>query len=103
MTQLLSMKDVDEAVVLTFDFSDGLALGETLTSIVNTEIVVNSGTDANISLLLNGAPSIYTGNIAVAVPVIGGLVDCSYMIKVTCNTTSPEKILSVSAILPMNR
>jgi len=103
MTTLLSTKDVDEEVILTFDFTDGLASGEALTSIVSTEIVVNSGVDANVALVLNGSPNFYTGNSAVSVPVKGGLADCSYKVKVTCDTTNAEKRLTVTAILPMNR
>ena len=103
MTILLSTKDVDEEVILTFDFTDGLAANETLTSIIETEITVNSGTDAAISLTLNGTPTFYTGNKSVALPVKGGVVDCSYRVKVTCDTSNAEKRLSVFGILPMNR
>lgn len=94
-------KDPTEAVVLTFDFTNDLAAGETLTGAITTQVTVYFGTDASPSALLNGAASYAGGNTKVQVPVHAGLEGVHYQVKVICATTNPLKTLAMVGVLPV--
>lgn len=53
MTPTFDTKDPRETVVLTFDASADLDSGETLTSVTDTEVTVNRGTDKNASSVVS--------------------------------------------------
>ena len=95
------IKDIAEKVVLTFDFSAGLAVGETLTSVQSTLVSVLVGRDGAPHAILNGAATIDTTGTLVFVPVQNGVADCDYTIKAVCVTSNASKILALSAILPV--
>lgn len=99
--KLLSAKYDSEEVVITMDFSPSLVAGETLTGTPTVTVTVNSGTDPLPNDVLNGSPSILGAN-QVQVPVKGGVKNCSYLIKATCNTNNADKVLEIAAILPIN-
>lgn len=101
MTIRLSKKDPAEWVVLTFDFSKGLANGETLAGTIVTTVSVALGIDPSPSSILNGAASFDATNTKVLVPVKLGLNGCDYLVKVVSPTTNAQKVLSLSAIAPV--
>lgn len=89
-----------EEVEIIIDFTSSLVGNETLTGTPAIAVAVNSGIDVAPGDILNGAASI-DGNLVV-VPVKGGIKNCSYLIKATCNTTNNDKILEMIAVLPIN-
>jgi hypothetical protein len=93
--------DPAEAVVLAFDFSLALDVGETLSGTIATSVTTVLGTDATPSAVLNGVATFGAGNKTVLVPVKGGLVDCDYAIKVVVGTTNAQKTLALVAHLPI--
>ncbi len=95
--------DPAEAVVLTFDFSQALDTGETLTGAITTTVTTALGVDASPSAVLNGASSFGAGNKTVLVPIKGGIADRDYAIKVVCGTTNAQKILALVAHLPIRQ
>ena len=94
-------KDPWELQILTFDFSAGLATGETLTGIPTITVTTVYGTDASPSSILAGANTFDTTSTKYLVPVKGGLDGCDYDIVVDCLTTTPSKTLSLGGILPV--
>ena len=101
MISTFDEKDPAESVVLTFDFSPGLASGETLTGTITVDVSMALGTDATPTALLNGAASFDASNTRVLQPVKAGVQDANYLLKVTCATTNPKKVLAIAAILPI--
>lgn len=94
--------DPAESVVLTFDFSAALEVGETLSGPLSPpSVVMTLGFDDTPTRVLNGSPQYAPGNLAVLVPVKGGLVDRDYAIKVVVGTTNPAKVLALVAHLPI--
>ena len=111
MTTMMSQKDPGETFVLTFDATAGLAPGEILTAITSTTISAQIGVDPGPVLTLSGAtinPTALTvaGNsiaIGAAVQVVasGGLTGCHYLISITVQTSNPDKVLVLKALLPV--
>lgn len=101
MSNVLSAKLADEKVVVTLDFSDSLASGETLTGTPIVTVTINSGVDANPEAILNGLPQISADSRAVLVPTDSGIPNCSYRIAAECDTTNPAKRLECIAVLPI--
>lgn len=95
--------DPAEAVVVTFDFTDALDTGETLTGAITTTVTTALGVDASPSAVLNGSATYGAGNKTVLVPVKGGLADHDYAIKVVVATTNAQKILALVAHLPIRQ
>lgn len=98
-TTTLDSKDVSERLVLAFDFSAGLASGETVDSFVVT-VSDASGQDSSPSDVLNGAGAVSGGN-TVLQPVRAGLAGNSYLIKVVATTSNANKVLVLKATLPV--
>ena len=98
---LLTNKDPEEMIVITFDFSDALVDGEVLTSIVALEFDVTMGTDPDPQAILAAAPLINTTNVQVQAPITGGLDGVNYSIKAVAATNNPSKRLAVTAVLPV--
>lgn len=96
------IKDPAEKVVLTFDFSDGLAVGETLTGTPTVTVAMALGSDATPAALLNGAAALDGSEKMVLVPVQAGIDRCEYLIKVVVATSNAQKILTLKAVLPVN-
>lgn len=99
--QTLNEKDAAESVVLTFDFSPGLAVGETLTGTIVVTVSTALGIDSAPTNVLNGVASFDATNTRVYQPVKGGNQDGNYIVKVVCATSNPKKVLAISAVLPI--
>lgn len=99
MSNLLSPKFSNEKVVVTMDFAQSLATGESLTGSPTVEVETNSGVDEAPEAILNGDAAIFGSQIRI--PVQGGIKANSYLIRATCNTTNPDKVLEMVAILPI--
>lgn len=99
--QRFEVKLVEENVPLTFDFSAGLAEGETLTTIDSVAIAVSFGTDATPGAVLVGGNSVDASFTKVIVPVKDGVAGCDYDVKVVVNTSNPLKQLALVGVLPV--
>lgn len=98
---LLSEKDPAESVIVTFNFSPALEVGEGITSMVSIAVEVSAGIDLNPSAIITGTALVTTDGQSIQHPIHGGLDGVNYNIKVIALTTNPEKILSVTAVLPV--
>lgn len=116
MTSTFSNLDPRETEVLTFDATNDLASGETLTNIENVAITVQSGPPTStlptltgqiingspVTLTVNGKPITIATGCCVQVVGSGGVTNCSYLIAITCATSNPDKVLVLKGILPVN-
>lgn len=98
---LLSNKDPEEKIVVTFDFTDALVDGEILTSIAAFEIEVTTGVDDNAQAILAALPLITTSNVQIQAPITGGVAGVNYSLKAVATTSNPNKQLAVTAALPV--
>lgn len=96
--QIFDIKDPAESVVLTFDFSDELATGETLTGAPTVSIVAQRG---EASSMLNGAAAVDAAGKKVLQAVQGGTDGGMYVLKAICQTTNAKKILARKGQLPV--
>jgi len=101
MTARFDIKDPAEKIVLTFDFSVGLSVDETLFGTPTATASVLIGRDPSPTAIFNGAPVIDGTGKWVYVPVQSGSDSCDYLIKVVCATTNEAKVLALSAVLPV--
>jgi hypothetical protein len=102
-----------ENIVLAFNFTGGLAPGETLTGSPTVTITVLKGTDPNPNAIANGAAAINATAVtlpngtviaigmAVLVPVKAGLDLNDYLIVAECATTNALKVLAWPGVLPV--
>jgi len=98
---ILTDKDPDEDVIITFDYSDALAPDEILVNVVSVVVTLNSGVDPNASNILSGASWIDPSGKFAQQPVVGGLDNVTYNIQMLCDTSIPHRRLAVTAILPV--
>lgn len=101
MTKRFDSKDPAEKVVLTFDFSDELAAGETLSGPITVSVSVAFGTDPMPGDIINGSAAYDGDQLTVMQPVHGGVNGCDYYIKAVAGTTNPNKTLARAGILPV--
>ena len=94
-----SYKDAAEDVVVTFDFSLALATGETLSGTPTVTVATYTGVDVNPAAMLNGAAAI--SGMTVMQPIQGGVNGNSYAIKCVCATSNAQKILALTALVPV--
>jgi hypothetical protein len=87
--------------VLTFDFSSGLATGETLAGPPSVSYVTVFGGDSSPGSLSNGSPSLDPTSTLVLLPVTGGIDANDYAITVTVGTTNSKKTLALAGLLPV--
>lgn len=109
---MFDIKDPSETVVLTFDGTDGLAGGETLSAVQSVAVDVVQGVDANASAVvssgaINTAALTINGNTiavgcGVTAPASGGVSGCAYLIRITCTTSNPNKVLTLKGVLPVS-
>lgn len=100
---ILTDKDPDEDVIITFDYSDALADTEILVNIVAVTVTLNAGIDPTPQNILTGLPWIDpTGKFAQQ-PVIDGLDNVTYSIQMLCDTSIPHRRLAVTGILPVRK
>ena len=100
-THRFDVKDPSEKVTLTFDFSAGLGSAETLSGAPVATVSMAFGSDLAPSSILNGSASIDPTSKLVFVPVLAGVADCDYVVKVVVPTSNASKVLALSAILPV--
>ena len=94
-TKRFSEVDGSEKVVLTYEFAQGLSVGETL--LTPTAVVVAYGPDSSPGAIV-GAMSV--SGTKVLVPISGQAEGVDYHITVTCTTSNATKTLALGAILP---
>lgn len=99
MIPFSSPKGPLEKVVLTFDFSQRLAGGATITSASTPAVSVRTGQDASPQSLLNGAATVDSTGTLVLVPVQGGVDSADYLIEVTAQTSNPLEVLALTGLL----
>lgn len=98
---ILTDKDPNEDVIITFEYSDALDPTEILINIVSVVVTINAGVDLTPQNIISGAPWIDpTGKFAQQ-PVVGGLDNVTYSIQMLCDTSIPHRRLAVTAILPV--
>lgn len=98
---VMPAKYPSESFVLTFDFSDVLAYGETLTS-GGVSFSVNSGQDTNPQGIQEGNPMFSVTGQQVMVPIGAGLSNVSYRCFASCQTSNPQKTVERLAVIPVN-
>jgi hypothetical protein len=98
MTTAFSAIDPTEAVVLTFDFTLGLAAGETLTGTPTVTVTVAFGTDPNAAAIVKGQA--ISGS-TVLVQVSGCLDETDYHFRVVSTTSNSAKVLTCAGLLPV--
>lgn len=101
--QTFEVKDPLESVPLTFNMGPGLLPGEFLVSAPTVNVVTEEGADGNPFAILNGLPQFDPTMTRVVVPVLGGINGVEYELIVTCPTTNPFKVLTLTAVLPVRR
>jgi len=97
MTKRFSEVDGSEEVVLTYDFTNGLAAGETLLTPA-VEVVVTFGEDPQAASIV-GTPQV--DGPRVLVPISGQKEPMDYKITVICSTSNPNKTLALAGVLPV--
>lgn len=115
MTPLFDTLDPRETLVLTLDASADLASGETLTSITAMTALQQSGTPGAlptltgqvinaqpVTLIVGGKSVTIAANCGVQVIATGGVSGCRYLIAATCNTSNPDKVLTLKGVLPVS-
>jgi hypothetical protein len=98
---ILASKDPDEDIIVTFDFTEGLAPGETIAAIISVVVTVNAGVDEAPNAILTGVPWIDPTGLYGQQPVINGLDNVTYNIQMLCATTFPHRQLAITGILPV--
>jgi hypothetical protein len=94
-------KYAEEKLVLTFDFTNGLAAGETLNGVMTVSVSVVRGKDSAPNAILNGACQLDVTSKMVLQEVQGGIRGCEYLVKVAAPTSNPKKVLVMAAVLPV--
>lgn len=97
------VKGTSEKVPLTFDFTQDLPSGVTLTGTPTIGVSVSNGTDSNPTGILNGAAGFNSGSTQVIQPVQGGVNGVDYSITCTCPTTQSNLTLSLVGLLSVRR
>lgn len=100
--QLFDIKDPLENVNLTFNYSPGLAVGETLTGVPIISVTTNSGTDPMPANIINGAAGFDTAHSKIVQPVTAGINGVEYEIVSSC-ATSLGRTLALVGLLPVRR
>ena len=101
--QTFDIKDPGESVPLIFDFSAGLATGETLVVTPTMSISVTQGMDPSPGSMLSGALGFDPTMTQCIQPVSGGISGCEYELVCTTPTSNPLKTLVLVGLLPVLR
>ena len=117
MAQKFSSKNPLATRTATMSAVSNLDAGETLTGILSTTVKLTSGFDPNPSGIISGTPiinsvpvSVDTATGAISIPaeqavqmvLTGGNDGAQYLITVECSSSNPDKILALTAILPVS-
>lgn len=90
-TRVIQKKFVEEALVISSDFSDRLAVGESVNA-ASSVILVFSGTDPDPELVLSGAATL--ANNVISQLVIDGLPGVIYKVLMTATTTAGNILIN---------
>lgn len=99
VVKFLHPKIAQEKLMLTFDFSKGLAVDETLQGAVTVIVSVVRGKDNAPASMINGAAQLDATTKMVLQPIQGGMKGNEYSIRVVAPTTNPLKVLAMDALL----
>ena len=92
MSSEFSPKDPDERLLLTFNFANWLATGETIDlASIRVESIPEIGADPDAAAMIVGEASL-TGTKALQM-VGGGLVGVTYRLKCTAETSKGQKLV----------
>ena len=94
-------KSPNETVPLTFDFSQDLPAGVTLTGIPNAVFATAQGSDPQPFFIQKDLVGFDETQTRVVLPVYRGIDGCEYRITITCATTQPDLILTLVGLLPV--
>jgi hypothetical protein len=99
---LLSSKDPNETIVITFDFTPLMNYGESIKSIVSITTETYGGDDPNPENIILDQIGIIpsTNSMVVQQPIVNGLDGVTYKITVTVTTTRFQTLVS-TATLPV--
>lgn len=95
MAEAFSYKITTETQPCTFDFSQVLSSGETISSVVFT-VLVQQGVDASPSAILSGTATI--SNFKVTQKITGGLTNVTYRLVATITTSLSNTYVGVGDI-----
>ena len=95
MKEKFDSKFVEETIILSHDYVNLLASGETI-STVEWDVSVVSGTDASPNAMKSGAVSISGSK--VSQKIIGGLVGVTYRQKAKATTSQGQILVLVADI-----
>jgi len=95
MAEAFSYKLTTEVQPCTFDFSQVLVAGETISTVVFT-VLVQQGVDASPSSLLSGSASI--DNFKVSQKITGGVTNVTYRLVATITTSNSNTYVGVGDI-----
>ncbi|WP_342617228.1 hypothetical protein [Rhodoferax sp. GW822-FHT02A01] len=98
--QRLDPKTPNENLTFTFDFSQALVQGESITNTYTIAVTTYIGVDASASSMISGAASVNTGSGLILQNFAGGLPIIDYLLSCKV-TTSLGRILEDQAILPV--
>lgn len=82
----------EETVCLTFDFSGGLGVAETLTGTPIVTVAILNG--ARGTILTLGTVAVSVDGKSVLVFVSGGVAGVRYLVRASCATTSSPRVLA---------
>lgn len=86
-------KYTGESKIASLDFSNMLAVGETLTSVQGVVVCVAQGTDPNPNNLISGQPTI-VGNV-VNQMITGGVANTLYTLSISVMTSKSQILTGV--------
>ncbi|MDA8350503.1 MAG: hypothetical protein M0038_17180, partial [Pseudomonadota bacterium] len=101
MADLFPTKAPSELIPLTFDFTQDLPTGVTLTGTPAITVITVRGTDAAPANVLNGAAGFNTAKTQVIQPVKGGQNGATYRITCNCPTTQANLAPTLVGELPV--
>ena len=119
MSQTFSSKNPLATRTATMSAASNLDVGETLTGINNVSVALVEGIDPNPAAIIAATPTPAINAVAITVdtksgPVsiaagmavqlvlVGGNDGAKYLITAECSTSNPDKILALTAILPVS-
>ena len=103
MSVRFPIKGTSEKVPLTFDFTQDLPSGVTLSGTPTLTVQTEAGTDSAPNAILNGAAGFNSANTQVIQGVQAGVNGVDYSITCTCPTTQSNLTLSLVGLLSVRR
>jgi hypothetical protein len=98
MTQTLTVKDPAEQIVVTFDYTLALDVGETIQGTPTVSASATAGSDLSPSAILSGSPQV--SGAKVLHTVIGGVDGSTYKLRCLATMTPSGRKLVLAGLLP---